>query len=301
VACRRLRAALLAAVDGLALRVPTAVPSGAHAALAGVWGLASSLTVGAYADRYVGTYGDAAVVGVAAPGTGAAGAVATALGRWLYFFPAVPPAGAADRTPALASFVRSVPALAGAVEVWDGHAGEGADGSSTQLLFLLRPPPQWRTAVTAAAAAAEAKAAAAADAATTAAGTDGVGAADAGAAHGGDAVDDDGGGAAAAAAAAAECVSSVGRLFLKGASPLQYAVAQHLGVPVCVFPDPDFGALRAAVARAAAAGAPTVVRHATLGMLAGVRVRTVGAALRLHACDRSIRSDHECKRDAQAP
>jgi len=299
VACRRLRAALLAAVDGLALRVPTAVSSGAHAALAGAWGLASSLTAGAYADRYVGPYGDAAVgVGGGSAGTGAAGAVATALGRWPYFFPAVTAAGAADRTPALASFVRSVPALAGAVEVWDGHAGEGADGSSTQLLFLLRPPPLWRAAVTAAAAAEEAKAAAVADAAATAADTDGVGAADAGAAHGGDAVDDTGGGGGGGGAA--ESVSSIGRLFLKGASPLQYAVAQHVGVPLCVFPDPDFGALSAAVARAAAAGAPTVVRHATLGMIAGVVVRTVGAGLHLYACDRSVRSDHECKGEGQA-
>lgn len=122
--CRQLRGALLAAVGGLALRVPSLETDADCVQMEDDLPSPSELRAGSYADRYT-TAWQFGLVGLRGMGGGA-------LGRWLYFFPAAD--GLDEQTRSLAAFVRSCPQLR-AVEVWDGYLP-----SRFQSMFILRSP-----------------------------------------------------------------------------------------------------------------------------------------------------------------
>lgn len=127
--CRQLRRALLAAVGGLALRVPSLETNEDHVGMEDALPPPWELRGGSAADRYT-TAWRMGTVGIL--GTGVGG-----LGRWLYFFPAAVGGGgggSADQTASLAAFVRSCPRLR-AVEVWDSYRSSGM-----QSMFILRSP-----------------------------------------------------------------------------------------------------------------------------------------------------------------
>lgn len=123
--CRQLRRALLAAVGGLVLRVPTLVTAEEYVAMEDALPYPWGLPAGSHADRYW-TAWKFGIVGRFGRGGGG-------LGRWLYFFPAAD--DSRDRTASLAAFVRSCPQLR-AVEVWDCFRGDNHGHS----MFILRSP-----------------------------------------------------------------------------------------------------------------------------------------------------------------
>lgn len=247
-ACTALRRALLSSVRVLALQLPTVAAAEADSPAKSA------------ADRYRGYM--RREVGALTP---------TYLGRWLYFFPAAASPWTQAVTPSLSRFVRSCPALAGGVEVWDGHLGVGCDQHDCmQDVFILRAR---------------------------------------GRAGGGGALPN-GTAVAAPVVAAPAWTGAVARPAAAGslrsppppASPrpppaapqLAFAVGTHVGASLRVTYDDAFGRLAAGVRRLAAAGGPVVVAHASLH-LGHARGGWRGSLVELYACGKAHDAEHDCE------
>ncbi|GAB0496885.1 hypothetical protein MMPV_008206 [Pyropia vietnamensis] len=243
--CTALRRALLSSVRVLALQLPTVAAAEADSPAASA------------AERYRGYM--RREVGALTP---------TYLGRWLYFFPAAATAWTRAVTPALARFVRSCPALAGGVEVWDGHLGVGCDQHDCmQDVFVLRARGRV---------------------------DGGGGALPAGTAIAAPVVAAPAWPGAAARPAAAGTPSPPSPPPPPPAAPqLAFAVSTHVGAPLRITYDAAFGRLATGVRRLAAAGGPVVVAHASLH-LGHARGGRGGSLVELYACGKAADEGHDC-------